>query len=776
MKKLFSFLNACKTAAPKTALCLLLACAAAWAVCAAWSWGQKAEFAFSVLPEKDQFVTLFYSSDGRFDAKHARRKLVLTAGEPERVVFSVPKRGAAHLRLGFDSPYGMVTLENITLNGRPLDFTAAFNYQKRNLRFCDPHPERPGALLCRLAGAEAYATFPPELTRAALYSPWETAAFVLLAGLFFAFFWRRGGALKQAAAYIASKSGTSTALTAAAVLFPLFYAALKYTVYQDKLRAVYGVLNAACLWEFFKQDALIPALLLLGALLAFWLKNRPLKIILCLLLPLALLVQLVDFALVQSLNARLMIFQAAGFGADLGGAWPIAKAYLNSAAGALTLLALADYLFLLLSSLRAKASRRICGVLAVLGAALLLAYFLPDGKNARLDADFKDLPRFYLSQALRPAAQVPAGNETDVFIPQYRCEKGLNGRENIILLVVESLSSYMSDYFSGMNDNTPEIDKIARENMAFTDYHTNNYNTVQGMFNLLTGYPLLHYYTDVPPFMNEKFYVRAVPKMFRRAGYRTVLFSSAAFVYSKDEILNRAGFDELHGDTDPFYDGKERFTFNSVSDDWLYARVNQWLDAKPKQPYFLVIETTTSHAPYLDPATHYNSYPYTLRFADKYAGQFVDKLKKDGFFENGILVITGDHRAMLPVSQEQYKVLGPTAESRVPLVIAGKGLKGVKSVKATHADLGASLEYLALPQACFYQYQHNMFSPQEERGSCTLFQTLTIEKKAIADCGGQLATVCFAPGRNDVCEGKLPADKAQDLLQFMTWLRENNTY
>ena len=165
-----------------------------------------------------------------------------------------------------------------------------------------------------------------------------------------------------------------------------------------------------------------------------------------------------------------------------------------------------------------------------------------------------------------------------------------------------------------------------------------------------------------------------------------------------------------------------------------------------------------------------------LQFADKYAGEFVRWLEKDGFFENGLLVITGDHRAMLPVSQQQYDTLGPDAESHIPLVIMGAGLKGRRTVKGSHTDLGASLEYLTLPQACFHQFQHNLFSPASKRNSCTLFQTLTLEKKALADCGGTFISFRLLPGSNKIFHGKLPAEQAAELMAFMSWLRENNTY
>lgn len=763
-----SFLRRITTAFFRLIFPLIAAIVSAWGTITVWDTAKTIEFRLFLQNPKNQFITLHYASVPVFRPDSEQRRFLPASEQEQEVVFRLPRISARNLRLAFSAPSGIITLYDPVLNGRPLSIDKAFDYQKRNIRSCAPSENIPGALLCRLAGENGWLAFSPDSVKEALYSPLHTAIGCIWVVIFFIFFQRSFPFFLD---YLRRrKAGPALLVITSILFFPLLYTALKYC----SCRQIFiGTDGPTLQWLF--SDAIIPALILGALAVCAFFRQHLIQLLSAAFSLGILLLQTVDFLLIYTLNARLDLFQAASFSRDLISALPLVKAYLCSPCGLFLLFLAADWLCLLIMALH-RQSRKHC-VRATLTAAILLGLFYSAGAVLPASAKtLEDLPRFYLRRIVQNADTSTIPADTNGFTPVYRCEKGLNGRQNIILLVVESLSSYMSDYFSGMNDNTPEIDRLARENLAFVNYHTNNYNTVQSLFNILTGFPLLHAHTDRPVFLNEKFYQHAVPALFRNAGYHTVLFSSAAFVYSKDEILKRAGFDELYNDTDPFYEGKERFVFNSVSDQWLYQRVQHWLKNDCRQPYFLVIETTSSHAPYLDPASHYNSFPRSLQFADKYAGEFVRWLEKDGFFENGLLVITGDHRAMLPVSQQQYDTLGPDAESHIPLVIMGAGLKGRRTVKGSHTDLGASLEYLTLPQACFHQFQHNLFSPASKRNSCTLFQTLTLEKKALADCGGTFISFRLLPGSNKIFHGKLPAEQAAELMAFMSWLRENNTY
>jgi lipoteichoic acid synthase len=60
-----------------------------------------------------------------------------------------------------------------------------------------------------------------------------------------------------------------------------------------------------------------------------------------------------------------------------------------------------------------------------------------------------------------------------------------------------------------------------------------------------------------------------------------------------------------------------------------------------------------------------------FQYADKQIGRFYQKLLGTDFFDNGILFIVGDHRAMLPVHQHEIETFGAfKPQAKVPLVIS----------------------------------------------------------------------------------------------------------
>lgn len=67
------------------------------------------------------------------------------------------------------------------------------------------------------------------------------------------------------------------------------------------------------------------------------------------------------------------------------------------------------------------------------------------------------------------------------------CRKHKPQRKNIIILMVESLSSYQSKFFSGINNWTPHIDSIAANNLSFTNFYANGFTTEDALIAVLTG-------------------------------------------------------------------------------------------------------------------------------------------------------------------------------------------------------------------------------------------------------------------------------------------------
>ena len=552
---------------------------------------------------------------------------------------------------------------------------------------------------------------------------------------------------------------------------------MRAQAFLPRLQAVFFNISWMELLLLFQEQAWAPALLLFSACVAFVVKNKYLKVLALFLGLLLLLLESTDCALLYLLNARFSPEQISIFGPDiLANAGPFIKSYLSSVAGIYNIILIVIWLLLGIFSWRYTLNinfKKVILIFAVMG---FIWYLVPSALTPAEKLQLRDWPRLSLSST-RPHKN--NGQTIANFNLTYQCQDGLNSQQNIIIILVESLSSYMSDYFAGGKAEkwTPQLDKLARQHVAFTNYRTTNPDTTQALFSILTGLPAIHYYAEDNLYRDLKFYRRSLPKVFHQAGYHTAFFTSASFVFSKDYILERLGFDEISTSIDPFYSGKKRFVFHSVSDDVLYDRVQQWIeDYKQQNPYLLVLETTTSHSPYIDPVSGEKSLEKTIRYADKALGDFIADLAHKKLLDHTLVVITADHRVMLPLTQQETNIFGPQAEAIVPFVLIGSPLKGKQTGLSTHIDIGPSLEYLTLPQACFHPYQHNIFSPKTIRNSCTLFQSFTEKDTIYVECQDQSAQLCLTQKSDFICKGELPKDTTENLLSFTNWIRDNKRY
>ena len=136
--------------------------------------------------------------------------------------------------------------------------------------------------------------------------------------------------------------------------------------------------------------------------------------------------------------------------------------------------------------LKYKLNRHIIIILIAILGIYLLSY-IPKDKyvHSWLYKNFIDYNRTILSESRQYSSQ---------FINQFQYKQEilyyLNRKKpkyNIILLVVESLSSYQSRLFSGIKNWTPSLDSIAVKNIAFTNFFSNGFCSEDGTNTLLFG-------------------------------------------------------------------------------------------------------------------------------------------------------------------------------------------------------------------------------------------------------------------------------------------------
>jgi arylsulfatase A-like enzyme len=119
------------------------------------------------------------------------------------------------------------------------------------------------------------------------------------------------------------------------------------------------------------------------------------------------------------------------------------------------------------------------------------------------------------------------------------------------------------------------------------------------------------------------------------------------------------------------------------------------------KPYFAGLLTVSSHPPYVLPDGKRGE-ESAIRYVDQELGKFYRLLGDAHFFDNGILIILGDHRAMTLVTAEERTQYGDRALSRIPLIVAsnpaGEGER--VDLLEQQADLGHSLNALTGPKDC----------------------------------------------------------------------------
>lgn len=326
-----------------------------------------------------------------------------------------------------------------------------------------------------------------------------------------------------------------------------------------------------------------------------------------------------------------------------------------------------------------------------------------------------------------------------------RCHAGQGMRPNVILVVFESLSLYHSHAFSGIHDWTPNLDRLAGQGLTLERFIANGTSTEDGLLALLTGEPPVSPPGTLGAFEQTRPGMQTVARTLAHMGYRTAFLTTGDLAFSdKGEWLDLIGFQVREGHTAPFYDGMPRGHFQAASDGALYDRALQWMsETSEDQPFFLTLETVTTHHPFIDPDTGRMSEERAFRYADRALGRFADALGAQGFFDQGVLLITSDHRAMVPIRRQEYLLLGERAYSRIPFVAVGAGLPPQRSWETfSQTDLLPSLRYWLGREPVCLDANQGIFLPAPRQMPTCLYTRRSYDPNSLfVECGEVIRTL-----------------------------------
>jgi len=278
------------------------------------------------------------------------------------------------------------------------------------------------------------------------------------------------------------------------------------------------------------------------------------------------------------------------------------------------------------------------------------------------------------------------------------CDQEQPSGRNIVIVLTESLSAYQSALLGGPRDWLPKLDALARENHYFSHFYANGFNTDGGEIAAFTGrVPIgaagqpTHSLAAFGPDDGT------LPAIAHRGGYGAYYFTTADLAFlDTGTWLNALGFDGVEGNEAAFYAGMPRGQFGAAEDAALFARFEQWLDTRQDRRGFVaVLLTVSSHPPFANPRDGKIDVAATFHYIDDELAAFHEQLARRNFFDNGVLLITGDHRSMTPMLEEEYRQFGERAFARIPLVVAGAiDLPKVVDAAFQQSDIPGSIAHL----------------------------------------------------------------------------------
>ena len=311
---------------------------------------------------------------------------------------------------------------------------------------------------------------------------------------------------------------------------------------------------------------------------------------------------------------------------------------------------------------------------------------------------------------------------------------------NVLMVIIESWSPWHSRLWGGYENWTPALDHAAGRGVRFDNFHSIGFSTNQGLVGILAGQqtwaPFLHW-LETPPFHSMWGVQDGLAQAFNHHDYHTAFLTSGPLsLNSKGDWMNDLGFDEVEDNENPFYEDLPKFSFGSAADAALYQRALEWMAQAPEihlDPWFLVLETVSTHQPYKDPDSGKRSLELAMKYADREFGKFLDELDQSRFFDNGVLIVVSDHRSMTPMSSEELDLWGEAAHSRVPAFMIGNDIRPGSIDEATYSqsDLTPSFEWWLEGEVALAPFEAVMFDPEFVTRKCAFF--LRMDRRAMVD-------------------------------------------
>jgi arylsulfatase A-like enzyme len=256
---------------------------------------------------------------------------------------------------------------------------------------------------------------------------------------------------------------------------------------------------------------------------------------------------------------------------------------------------------------------------------------------------------------------------------------------NVLLVSVDTLRPDRLGYVGHQRQTSPNIDKLAKEGLVFTNAYSQSGWTLPSMATILTGrYPKDHGATDFHWGMNKR--LPTLASILREHGYDTRGYVSH-LVLTPRYGLNK-GF------------GKYDYSVLNYGNPHYVATSSQLTDLVLRdlrdieEPFFFWVHYFDPHFEYLSHQhwAHFGNspidrYDQEIAFTDYHIGRILSYLRQLDLYDNTIIIFTSDHGEEFGEHGSKYHYTCYEEILRVPLIIKAPFLEpGISTTVAEQID------------------------------------------------------------------------------------------
>ncbi len=309
----------------------------------------------------------------------------------------------------------------------------------------------------------------------------------------------------------------------------------------------------------------------------------------------------------------------------------------------------------------------------------------------------------------------------------YQTEKngplfGVAEGKNLVVIQMESLQNFVIGREYNGQEITPNLNKLLEGNTTYFDnfyQQIGSGNTSDAEFaanNSIYGSLTSYTYN-----LFDENCFRGLPVLLKERGYNTAVFHAAQdrTFWNREDMYPTEGFDRYYGGLTSEggdYDMTEWMGWGLTDSEFFKQTVGYMKEIQ--EPYYNFIITISNHHPYQmlkkyrfikllpeDRETIVGNYLQSAAYTDYSIGLFIDRLKKEGLYDNTVFVLYGDHAGLThsdEIDESMERLLGRSYDfrdmMRVPLIIHmpddSHDIHQVISTAGGQTDILPTLAYL----------------------------------------------------------------------------------